>query len=76
MKTDELQGVLPVLQTPFTESYAIDVSTLEREIDWAFQTGADGVVCAMVSETLRLGYHVVGNWPLMFAAPRKAAALW
>lgn len=57
MKTDELQGVLPVLQTPFTESYAIDVPTLEREIDWAFQTGADGVVCAMVSETLRLGYH-------------------
>lgn len=57
MKTAELHGVLPVLQTPFTESYAIDVPTLEREIDWAFETGADGVVCAMVSETLRLGYH-------------------
>ncbi len=52
-----LHGVLPVLHTPFTESFAIDVPTLEREIDWAFQTGADGVVCAMVSETLRLGYH-------------------
>jgi len=54
---DDLQGVLPVLHTPFTESYAIDVPTLQREIDWAFATGADGVVCAMVSETLRLGYH-------------------
>lgn len=52
-----LHGVLPVLHTPFTESFAIDVPTLEREIDWAFKTGADGVVCAMVSETLRLGYH-------------------
>jgi 2-keto-3-deoxy-L-arabinonate dehydratase len=52
-----LHGVLPVLHTPFTESYAIDVPTLQREIDWAFATGADGVVCAMVSETLRLGYH-------------------
>ncbi|MFN9721574.1 MAG: dihydrodipicolinate synthase family protein, partial [Planctomycetota bacterium] len=43
--------------TPFTDSFAIDAPTLEREIDWAFRTGADGVVCAMVSETLRLGYH-------------------
>lgn len=52
-----LHGVLPVLQTPFTDDFSIDVPTLEREIDWAFETGADGVVCAMVSETLRLGYH-------------------
>lgn len=55
--TTDLHGVLPVLHTPFTDSYAIDVPTLEREIDWALQTGANGVVCAMVSETLRLGYH-------------------
>jgi 2-keto-3-deoxy-L-arabinonate dehydratase len=52
-----LHGVLPVLHTPFTDDFSIDVPTLEREIDWAFETGADGVVCAMVSETLRLGYH-------------------
>jgi 2-keto-3-deoxy-L-arabinonate dehydratase len=57
MKTADLHGVLPVLHTPFTENFAIDVPTLEREIDWAFESGADGVVCAMVSETLRLGYH-------------------
>lgn len=56
-KTDSIHGVLPVLQTPFTDDFAIDVPTLEREIDWAFETGADGVVCAMVSETLRLGYQ-------------------
>ncbi|MFN0128690.1 MAG: dihydrodipicolinate synthase family protein [Verrucomicrobiales bacterium] len=55
--TTDLHGVLPVLHTPFTESFAIDVPTLEREIDWAFKTGAEGVVCAMVSETLRLGYR-------------------
>lgn len=52
-----LQGVLPVLHTPFTESGEIDRETLQREIEWAFQTGADGVVVAMVSEILRLGYH-------------------
>lgn len=52
-----LHGVLPVLQTPLREDGSIDRTTLEREIDWAFDTGADGVVVAMVSEILRLGYH-------------------
>lgn len=51
-----LHGVLPVLQTPFDERDQIDWPVLEREIDWAFATGADGVVVAMVSEILRLGY--------------------
>ncbi len=52
-----LQGVLPVLHTPFTDSGEIDREALQREIEWAFQTGANGVVVAMVSEILRLGYH-------------------
>lgn len=58
-ETDEklLHGVLPVLQTPFDDRDAIDWQVLEREIDWAFATGADGVVVAMVSEILRLGYQ-------------------
>ena len=53
----QLHGVLPVLHTPFTDDGAIDNAVLQREIDWAFETGADGVVVAMVSEVLRLGYH-------------------
>jgi 2-keto-3-deoxy-L-arabinonate dehydratase len=52
-----LHGVLPVLHTPLKQDYSIDRATLEREIDWAFATGAEGVVVAMVSEVLRLGYH-------------------
>jgi len=52
-----LHGVLPVLHTPFTNDGAIDTAALVREIDWAFEMGADGVVVAMVSEILRLGYH-------------------
>ncbi len=51
-----LHGVLPVLHTPFTDSGQIDPLTLHREIDWAFEIGADGVVVAMVSEVLRLGH--------------------
>ncbi len=50
-----LQGVLAVLQTPFTTELEIDAATLRREIDWVFDTGAQGVVVAMVSEVLRLG---------------------
>lgn len=53
----KLQGVLPVLHTPLTDQGEIDPATLQREIDWAFETGAQGVVVAMVSEILRLGYH-------------------
>ncbi len=46
-----------MLHTPFTDDGSIDNAILQREIDWAFETGADGVVVAMVSEVLRLGYH-------------------
>ncbi len=47
-------GILPVFQTPFHDDETIDFGTLEREIDWLFERGADGIVMAMVSETLRL----------------------
>jgi 4-hydroxy-tetrahydrodipicolinate synthase len=51
-----LAGVLPVFQTPFNEDAdeSIDVETLEQEIRWLFEHGADGIVMAMVSEVLRL----------------------
>ena len=47
-------GVLPVFQMPFTENESIDFATLEREIDWLFEKGVDGVTMALASETLRL----------------------
>jgi dihydrodipicolinate synthase/N-acetylneuraminate lyase len=49
-----LRGVLPVFQTPYHDDETIDFDTLEREIDWLFASGSDGIVMAMVSETLRL----------------------
>jgi dihydrodipicolinate synthase/N-acetylneuraminate lyase len=49
-----LAGVLPVFQTPYHDDDAIDYATLEREIDWLFECGADGIAMAMVSEVLRL----------------------
>ena len=50
----EIYGVLPVFQTPFHTDESIDFATLDREIDWLFENGANGIVMAMVSETLRL----------------------
>lgn len=53
--TDErLHGVLAVMLTPFTPDRQIDAARLQREVDWAFAAGADGVVVAMLSEILRL----------------------
>jgi 4-hydroxy-tetrahydrodipicolinate synthase len=49
-----IQGVLPILHTPFTDQDEIEYATLQREIDWAYSVGADGVCTGMVSEVLRL----------------------
>ncbi len=54
MSKASLSGVLPVFQTPWDEEECLDVHVLEREIGWLFEQGADGVVMAMVSETLRM----------------------
>jgi dihydrodipicolinate synthase/N-acetylneuraminate lyase len=51
-----LQGVLPIVHTPFTNDDQIDLPILKREIDFAFATGADGLGTGMVSELLRLTY--------------------
>jgi 4-hydroxy-tetrahydrodipicolinate synthase len=52
--THSLFGVLPVLQLPYGMDDSIDWDTLEREVDWVFRHGANGVVAAMVTEVLRL----------------------
>ena len=53
-RTKTLAGVLPVFQTPYRDDESIDEQTLEREIGWLYDCGADGIVMAMVSEVLRL----------------------
>ncbi|MFN7562021.1 MAG: dihydrodipicolinate synthase family protein [Prosthecobacter sp.] len=51
---NELRGVLPVFQTPWLEDETLDLDTLEKEIAWLYDCGSNGIVMAMVSETLRL----------------------
>ncbi|SVD51329.1 uncharacterized protein METZ01_LOCUS404183, partial [marine metagenome] len=49
-----LAGVLPILHVPFTSDDVIDEASLRRQLDWAFEVGADGCGTGMVSEILRL----------------------
>ena len=49
-----LQGVLPIVHTPFADDDQIDADSLRREIDWMYAVGADGFGTGMVSEILRL----------------------
>ena len=37
----QLAGVLPIVHTPFTDGDAIDEASLRRQLDWAFDTGAE-----------------------------------
>jgi 4-hydroxy-tetrahydrodipicolinate synthase len=50
----EIQGVLPVLHTPFTANDEIDAGTLKKEISWLIDLGVNGVTTGMVSEILKL----------------------
>ena len=53
-RPEALSGVFPVFQTPFRDDGSIDRDVLENEIRWMYGHGVDGIVMAMVSETLRL----------------------
>lgn len=52
--SETFAGVLPVFQTPFSDGDSIDRDVLDTEIHWMYQHGINGIVMAMVSETLRL----------------------
>lgn len=49
-----LAGVLPIVHVPFDEHDRIHAADLNREIDWMFSVGADGLGTGMVSEIVRL----------------------
>ena len=51
---DTFAGVLPVLHMPYLNNMSIDYRTLENEIDYAFDTGANGICLALVSDLFRL----------------------
>jgi dihydrodipicolinate synthase/N-acetylneuraminate lyase len=50
----QLAGVLPVIQTPFSDDESIDEGSLIKECHWALDQGVAGLTTGMVSEVLRL----------------------
>lgn len=49
-----IQGVLPIVHTPFDDQDEIVWPDFERQIQWALDQGAQGCCTGMVSELLRL----------------------
>ncbi|MFV0337264.1 MAG: dihydrodipicolinate synthase family protein [Chthoniobacterales bacterium] len=54
MKNKTISGVLPVVQLPFKEDFSIDEAILQKEVDWLYESGVQGLVVGMVSEVQRL----------------------
>ena len=50
----QIQGVIPVVHTPFLENGVMDKDSLYRQLDWACSLEIDGICTGMVSELLRL----------------------
>ena len=72
-RESSIEGILPILHTPFDGQDEIDRGSLHREIDWAFEQGAHGVCSAMVSEILRLTLEeriALNQWIVEMAAGR------
>ncbi|MBI4736300.1 MAG: dihydrodipicolinate synthase family protein [candidate division NC10 bacterium] len=50
-----LDGIVPILQTPFEEDGTLDTASLRRLVDHVIQAGAVGVICpAVASEVHKL----------------------
>ena len=50
----EIKDVLPVVHMPYTDDLLIDSTTLAKQVDYLFETGAHGFCLALVSDLLRL----------------------
>lgn len=53
-QVDAIHGILPVIHMPYHEDLSIDLDTVRRQVDYLFDTGANGLCLALVSDTLRL----------------------
>jgi 4-hydroxy-tetrahydrodipicolinate synthase len=70
----EIKDVLPVVHMPYSNDQQIDHTTLEREIDYLFETGAHGFCLALVSDLLRLtAAERLGLPPTWSNSPATAA---
>ncbi len=49
-----MNGIFPILATPFDEKGQIDFEDLEREVEWMINVGVNGVGIAVASEIYKL----------------------
>ena len=49
-----MNGIFPILATPFDDKGQIDFEDLEREVEWMIDVGVNGVGIAVASEIYKL----------------------
>ena len=59
-----LQGIFPIMQTPFTDSGALDMETLAREVQFLHRVGAQGMTWPQMAS----------EWPQLTFDERLAGA--
>ena len=53
-KSRAVRGVIPILHTEYAGDDSINLTGIEREIEWIYRVGVDGCAIAMASDILRL----------------------
>jgi 4-hydroxy-tetrahydrodipicolinate synthase len=53
-KSRLVRGVIPILHTEYTADGSINLTGIQREIEWIYRVGVDGCAIAMASDILRL----------------------
>ena len=52
---EALHGCIPILVTPFVADGALDLNSLERQIEWVLAEGASGVACVAIASEAATG---------------------
>jgi dihydrodipicolinate synthase/N-acetylneuraminate lyase len=50
----EIKGVLPCILTPYDTNFKVDSEDYQRQVDFIYEAGCQGVVVGQVSEVMRL----------------------
>lgn len=69
---DAIEGVIPILQTPFDDSGQLDLDSLQREVTFLCEAGVDGVAFpGFVSERCKLSDKEIAAAAEVILAARK-----
>ena len=75
MSTKRIEGIVPVMITPYLESGEIDYAGLERLIEWYIAKGSDALFAVCQSSEMQfLTIKEVPNWESSSSSRRRGAS--